>query len=69
MICFIFIIVWLIVVVDGVYVDEGWVDKICKYCKKDMKGVFWIKDLSGCYVYVVCVENVFKGNFFLRFFG
>ncbi|KAG0601558.1 hypothetical protein M758_11G121500 [Ceratodon purpureus] len=54
--------------VDGAYVDEGWVDKTCKYCKKDTKGSPRQVDSGGRYAHVACAENAPKG-FFSKLFG
>ncbi|KAL3717918.1 hypothetical protein ACJRO7_003104 [Eucalyptus globulus] len=55
--------------VDGQYVEEGWVDKTCKICKKDTKGEPRQVDKLGRYVHVACVENSkSSGNFFTRLF-
>jgi len=56
--------------VDGQYVEEGWVDKTCKICKKDTKGEPRQVDKLGRYVHVACVENSkSSGNFFTRLFS
>lgn len=49
--------------------DEGWVDKTCKYCKKDTKGSPRQVDAGGRYAHVACAENAPKGNFFSKLFG
>jgi hypothetical protein len=49
-------------------VDEGWVDKTCRYCKKDTKGSPRQVDASGRYAHVACAENAPKG-FFSKLFG
>ena len=54
--------------VDGEYVDEGWVDKTCRYCKKDTKDSPRQVDSSGRYAHVACAENAPKG-FFSKLFG
>ncbi|CAN8279577.1 unnamed protein product [Cochlearia groenlandica] len=57
--------------VDGEYVEEGWVDKTCKICKKDTKGEARQVDKLGRYVHVSCLQNPPKssGNFFTRLFS
>jgi hypothetical protein len=56
--------------VDGAYVEEGWVDKTCKVCKKDTKGEARQVDKLGRYVHVACLEEKAKtGNFFTRLFS
>ncbi|MED6160140.1 hypothetical protein PIB30_048566 [Stylosanthes scabra] len=57
--------------VDGAYVEEGWVDKSCKVCKKDTKGEARQVDKFGRYVHVACLErsNSKSGNFFTRLFS
>ncbi|XP_010554706.1 PREDICTED: uncharacterized protein LOC104824356 [Tarenaya hassleriana] len=57
--------------VDGQYVEEGWVDKTCKICKKDTKGDARQVDKLGRYVHVSCLQNPSKssGNFFTRLFS
>ncbi|KAF7846710.1 hypothetical protein BT93_J0760 [Corymbia citriodora subsp. variegata] len=56
--------------VDGQYVEEGWVDKTCKICKKDTKGEPRQVDKLGRYVHVACLENSkSSGNFFTRLFS
>lgn len=55
--------------VDGEYVEEGWVDKTCKVCKKDTKGEARQVDKLGRYVHVACAEKAKSGNFFTRLFS
>eukprot|EP00262_Sarcandra_glabra_P018423 TRINITY_DN6615_c0_g1_i2.p1 TRINITY_DN6615_c0_g1~~TRINITY_DN6615_c0_g1_i2.p1 ORF type:complete len:185 (+),score=31.81 TRINITY_DN6615_c0_g1_i2:30-557(+) len=55
--------------VDGQYVEEGWVDKTCKVCKKDTKGEPRQVDNLGRYVHVACLERSKSGNFFTRLFS
>ncbi|KAL5569626.1 hypothetical protein UlMin_026201 [Ulmus minor] len=55
--------------VDGQYVEEGWVDKTCKVCKKDTKGEARQVDKLGRYVHVACLDKSNKGNFFTRLFS
>ncbi|KAE9604109.1 hypothetical protein Lal_00001705 [Lupinus albus] len=55
--------------VDGEYVEEGWVDKTCKVCKKDTKGEPRQVDKLGRYVHVACEEKSKNGNFFTRLFS
>jgi hypothetical protein len=55
--------------VDGAYTDEGWVDKTCRYCKKDTGGSPRQVDQMGRYAHVACAENASSGNFFTRLFG
>ncbi|XP_043724813.1 uncharacterized protein LOC122671577 [Telopea speciosissima] len=55
--------------VDGQYVEEGWVDKTCKVCKKDTKGEPRQLDNLGRYVHVACLEKSRSGNFFTRLFS
>ncbi|CAD5184332.1 uncharacterized protein LOC135595190 [Musa acuminata AAA Group] len=55
--------------VDGQYVEEGWVDKTCKVCKKDTKGEPRQVDKLGRYVHVACLEKPNTGNFFSRLFS
>ncbi|KAJ1384725.1 GATA-type transcription activator, N-terminal [Sesbania bispinosa] len=55
--------------VDGAYVEEGWVDKTCKVCKKDTKGEARQVDNFGRYVHVACLEKSKSGNFFTRLFS
>jgi hypothetical protein len=59
------------VAVVGDYVEEGWVDKTCRYCKKDTEGAPRTKDSLGRYAHVECAENPppETGNFFTRLFG
>uniref|UniRef100_A0A5B6ZMC3 GATA-type transcription activator N-terminal domain-containing protein n=1 Tax=Davidia involucrata TaxID=16924 RepID=A0A5B6ZMC3_DAVIN len=54
--------------VDGQYVEEGWVDKTCKVCKKDTRGEPRQVDKLGRYVHVSCSEKPNSGNFFTRLF-
>ncbi|KAJ0100953.1 hypothetical protein Patl1_06736 [Pistacia atlantica] len=55
--------------VDGQYVEEGWVDKTCKVCKKDTRGEARQLDKFGRYVHVACLEKANSGNFFTRLFS
>ncbi|KAJ4842260.1 hypothetical protein Tsubulata_025314 [Turnera subulata] len=55
--------------VDGQYVEEGWVDKTCKVCKKDTRGEARQVDKLGRYVHVACLEKANSGNFFTRLFS
>ncbi|KAL8539367.1 hypothetical protein ACS0TY_001117 [Phlomoides rotata] len=54
--------------VDGEYVEEGWVDKTCKVCKKDTRGEERQVDKLGRYVHVACLQKSASGNFFTRLF-
>ncbi|RWV80013.1 hypothetical protein GW17_00058774 [Ensete ventricosum] len=56
-------------VLDGQYVEEGWVDKTCKVCKKDTGGEPRQVDKLGRYVHVACLEKPNTGNFFSRLFS
>ncbi|KAH6802227.1 potassium transporter [Perilla frutescens var. frutescens] len=57
--------------VDGEYVEEGWVDKTCKVCKKDTKGEARQVDKLGRYVHVACLQksSSSSGNFFTKLFS
>jgi hypothetical protein len=55
--------------VDGEYVEEGWVDKTCKVCKKDTRGEPRQVDKLGRYMHVACAENSKPTNFFAKLFG
>ncbi|XP_057979400.1 uncharacterized protein LOC131165522 [Malania oleifera] len=57
--------------VDGEYVEEGWVDKTCKICKKDTRGEARQVDKLGRYVHVACLDQKSNsaGNFFTRLFS
>ncbi|KAI3731189.1 hypothetical protein L1987_62373 [Smallanthus sonchifolius] len=55
--------------VDGAYVEEGWVDKTCKVCKKDTRGEPRQVDKAGRYVHVACLDKAKSGNFFTRLFS
>ncbi|XP_021296876.1 uncharacterized protein LOC110426103 [Herrania umbratica] len=55
--------------VDGEYVEEGWVDKRCKVCKKDTRGEPRQIDNFGRYVHAACLEKSNSGNFFTRLFS
>ncbi|KAG6418551.1 hypothetical protein SASPL_120755 [Salvia splendens] len=55
--------------VDGEYVEEGWVDKTCKVCKKDTRGEERQVDKLGRYVHVACLNKPSSsGNFFTKLF-
>lgn len=49
--------------------DDGWVDKTCRVCKKDTSNDPRTKDSLGRYAHVTCLENEKSGNFFSRLFG
>ncbi|GAB4832040.1 hypothetical protein Ancab_006058 [Ancistrocladus abbreviatus] len=55
--------------VEGQYVEDGWVDKKCKVCKKDTAGEPRQVDKFGRYVHVACLEKSSPGNFFTRLFS
>ncbi|MCD7457781.1 hypothetical protein HAX54_036159 [Datura stramonium] len=55
--------------VDGQYVEEGWVDKTCKVCKKDTRGEARQVDNLGRYVHVACLDKSNSRNFFTRLFS
>lgn len=55
--------------VDGQYVEEGWVDKTCKICKKDTRGEPRQVDKLGRYAHVACLENPKPTNFFAKIFA
>ncbi|KAF7031380.1 hypothetical protein CFC21_042719 [Triticum aestivum] len=55
--------------VDGEYVEEGWVDKTCKVCKKDTRGEPRQVDNLGRYMHVACAENSKPTNFFSKLFS
>ncbi|KAJ6804912.1 uncharacterized protein M6B38_364835 [Iris pallida] len=55
--------------VDGEYVEEGWVDKTCKVCKKDTRGEPRQVDNLGRYAHVACLEKSKSTNFFSKFFS
>ncbi|KAK9063318.1 hypothetical protein SSX86_017188 [Deinandra increscens subsp. villosa] len=55
--------------VDGEYIEEGWVDKTCKVCKKDTRGEPRQVDKAGRYVHVACLDKAKSGNFFTRLFS
>ncbi|GFQ04400.1 hypothetical protein PHJA_002583900 [Phtheirospermum japonicum] len=55
--------------VDGEYVEEGWVDKTCKVCRKDTKGEPRQVDKLGRYVHLACLDKSTSGNFFTRLFS
>ncbi|XP_060180286.1 uncharacterized protein LOC132610052 [Lycium barbarum] len=55
--------------VDGQYVEEGWVDKTCKVCKKDTSGEARQVDNFGRYAHVACLEKSKSGNFFTNLFS
>lgn len=55
--------------VDGEFVDEGWVDKSCRFCKKETASEPRTVDKFGRYAHVACLEKSKSGNFFTRLFG
>lgn len=55
--------------VKGEYVEEGWVDKTCKVCKKDTRGEARQVDNFGRYAHVACLEKSKSGNFFTNLFS
>jgi hypothetical protein len=60
---------WFRISVDGQYVEEGWVDKTCKICKKDTRGEPRQVDKLGRYAHVACLENPKPANFFAKIFA
>ncbi|XP_072997365.1 uncharacterized protein [Typha latifolia] len=55
--------------VDGQYVEDGWVDKTCKVCKKDTGGQPRQVDNLGRYVHVECLGKPKPTNFFSKLFS
>ncbi|KAL6853582.1 hypothetical protein ACP4OV_019611 [Aristida adscensionis] len=55
--------------VEGDYVEEGWVDKTCKVCRKDTRGEPRQVDKLGRYIHVSCLENPKPTNFFAKLFA
>ncbi|KAK8926564.1 hypothetical protein KSP39_PZI018590 [Platanthera zijinensis] len=55
--------------VEGQYVEEGWVDKTCKICKRDTKGEPRQVDKLGRYVHVSCLGDSNSGNLFSKLFS
>ncbi|CAA7406215.1 unnamed protein product [Spirodela intermedia] len=57
--------------VEGEYVEEGWVDKTCKICKKDTRGEPRQVDNLGRYAHTTCLENSKSKptNFFSKLFS
>ncbi|KAG0466339.1 hypothetical protein HPP92_017919 [Vanilla planifolia] len=55
--------------VDGQYVEEGWVDKRCKICKRDTNGEPRQVDKFGRYAHLDCLESSKSSNFFSKFFS
>ncbi|KAJ4751049.1 Potassium transporter [Rhynchospora pubera] len=55
--------------VEGQYVEEGWVDKTCKVCKKDTRNEPRQVDNLGRYVHVACLEKSKSTNFFSKLFA
>ncbi|KAJ7569527.1 hypothetical protein O6H91_01G082400 [Diphasiastrum complanatum] len=56
--------------VDGEYVEDGWVDKTCRICKRDTSNAARTVDKFGRYAHVECLESEGKsGNFFTRLFS
>lgn len=49
--------------------EEGWVDKTCRVCKKDTSGGPRQKDKFGRYAHVACLEKSKSSNFFSRLFS
>lgn len=49
--------------------EEGWVDKTCKICKKDTSKEPRNVDMMGRYAHVACMKKAESGNFFTRLFG
>lgn len=55
--------------VDGEYVDEGWVDETCRFCKKETTSEPRTIDKFGRYAHIACLEKTNSGNFFTRLFN
>eukprot|EP00252_Welwitschia_mirabilis_P014545 TRINITY_DN3192_c0_g1_i1.p1 TRINITY_DN3192_c0_g1~~TRINITY_DN3192_c0_g1_i1.p1 ORF type:complete len:178 (+),score=37.68 TRINITY_DN3192_c0_g1_i1:111-644(+) len=57
--------------VDGEYVEEGWVDKTCRICKKDTSNEPRNVDSMGRYAHVACLEKQKErpANIFAWLFG
>lgn len=49
--------------------EDGWVDKTCKVCKKDTRGEPRQVDKFGRYAHVACLENPKPANFFAKLFA
>eukprot|EP00249_Psilotum_nudum_P009617 c22045_g1_i1 orf=50-598(+) len=54
--------------VDGIYVEDGWVDKTCRFCKKDTSNEPNNVDRLGRYAHTACLEKANRGNIFTRLF-
>ncbi|KAL0914937.1 hypothetical protein M5K25_015329, partial [Dendrobium thyrsiflorum] len=55
--------------VEGQYVEEGWVDKTCRICKRDTREEPRQVDKFGRYVHVACLGDSKSSNFFFKLFS
>ncbi|MQL76040.1 hypothetical protein Taro_008413 [Colocasia esculenta] len=55
--------------VEGQYVEDGWVDKTCRICKKDTRGEPRQVDNLGRYAHTACLEKPKSTNFFSKLFS